>query len=73
MNNLAFVFFNLNEQMDNVLRSSALSSDINFTDKDVQVYLFNQSQSSIKLIKVTEITNLSKQQIIIHLQLHYYF
>ena len=56
---LSFRFFNLNEQMDNVLRSSALSSDINFTDKDVQVYLFNQSQSSIKLIKVTEITKLS--------------
>lgn len=61
MNNLAFVFFNLNEQMDNVLRSSALSSDIGFTftDKDVQVYLFNQPQSSIKLIKVTEITKLA--------------
>lgn len=56
---LSFRFFNLNEQIDNVLRSSALSSDINFTDKDVQVYLFNQSQSSIKLIKVTEITKLS--------------
>lgn len=58
---LSFRFFNLNEQMDNVLRSSALSSDISFTftDKDVQVYLFNQSQSSIKLIKVTEITKLS--------------
>ena len=58
---LSFRFFNLNEQMDNVLRSSALSSDIGFTftDKDVQVYLFNQLQSSINLIKVTEITKLA--------------
>ena len=58
---LGFRFFNLNEQMDNVLRSSALSSDIGFTftDKDVQVYLFNQLQSSINLIKVTEITKLA--------------
>ena len=58
---LGFRFFNLSEQMDNVLRFSALRSvlDIGFTDKDVQVYLFNQSQSSIKLIKVTEITKLA--------------
>ena len=59
MNNLAFVFFNLSGQMDNVLRSSALSSDINFTNKDVQVYLFNQPQSSMRLIKVTEVTKLA--------------
>ena len=47
--------------MDNVLRSSFLSSDIGFTftDKDVQVYLFNQLKSSMKLIKVTEITKLA--------------
>ena len=56
---LSFCFFNLNEQMDNVLRSSALSSDINFTNKDVQVYLFNQPQSSMRLIKVTEVTKLA--------------
>ena len=58
---LSFRFFNLNEQMDNVLRSSALSSNIGFTftDKDVQVYLFNQLKSSMKLIKVTEITKLA--------------
>ena len=56
---LSFCFFNLNEQMDNVLRSSALSSDINFTDKDVQVYLFNQPQRSMRLIKVTEVTKLA--------------
>lgn len=58
---LGFRFFNLSGQMNNVLRSSSLSSDIGFTftDKDVQVYLFNQPQSSIKLIKVTEITKLA--------------
>ena len=58
---LRFRFFNLSGQMDNILRSSSLSSDIGFTftDKDVQVYLFNQPQSSIKLIKVTEITKLA--------------
>lgn len=58
---LSFRFFNLNEQMDNVLRSSALSSDIGFTftDKDVQVYLFNQPQNSMKLIKVIEVTKLA--------------
>lgn len=56
---LGFRFFNLSEQMDNVLRSSALSSDISFTDKDVQVYLFNQPQSSMRLIKVTEVTKLA--------------
>lgn len=61
MNSLAFVFFNLSVQIDNVLRSSSLLSDIGFTftNKDVQVYLFNQPQSSIKLIKVTEITKLA--------------
>lgn len=37
---LRFRFFNLSGQMDNILRSSSLSSDINFTDKDIQVYLF---------------------------------
>ena len=58
---LGFRFFNLSGQMDNVLRSSSLSSDIGFTftDKDVQVYLFNQLKSSMKLIKVTEITKLA--------------
>lgn len=58
---LGFRFFNLNEQMDNVLRFSALRSVLNvdFTDKDVQVYLFDQPQSSIKLIKVTEVTKLA--------------
>ena len=58
---LSFRFFNLSEQMDNVLRFSALRSvlDIGFTDKDVQVYLFDQPQSSIKLIKVTKITKLA--------------
>ena len=61
MNSLAFVFFNLSVQIDNVFRSSSLLSDIGFTftNKDVQVYLFNQPQSSIKLIKVTEITKLA--------------